>query len=326
MAIPDPSVRSALSTDPTLAPFLSPSFSPVAYLNSTLPSWSPSASTSTTASTSTPPTTVTSLADLSAQSQTLIAQLDVKLARLSTTLTQLTDDILRSGGRLSYEVEILRADAANFGEVLSTGLKSEIIRLVQGVSALSTDAQDASSPATSPGLNRTTSNTLRPTSSHTLHKTTSNTLHKTTSNISTMTSPKPKPEYINALHTLALVRARLDTVIQTFDAALGWHLPPSSLSLKNQFVSVAGPHALSADNKTSPDELEAKGKDWEEKTREEIADLLDDDEDGAAVALQRVADLRALCTVWKGTVEEKPRLRFVETLEKMLERKNGAEE
>lgn len=71
-----------------------------------------------------------SLADLSTQTQTLLSQLNAQTSRLSNTLTQLTDEILRSGSRLAYEVEILRGETVGLSDALNEGLKDDVQRFV----------------------------------------------------------------------------------------------------------------------------------------------------------------------------------------------------
>ena len=93
------------TSDPLLQPFLAPSYSPVTYLNSTLPSLPP-------------PTSKPSLAALTSQTQSQISALSAQTARLSTALTALTDDILRCSSRLAYEVELLRGEAGSLVEAL----------------------------------------------------------------------------------------------------------------------------------------------------------------------------------------------------------------
>uniref|UniRef100_A0A8H7TQZ9 Uncharacterized protein n=1 Tax=Bionectria ochroleuca TaxID=29856 RepID=A0A8H7TQZ9_BIOOC len=89
--------KSSHTSDEFLRPFLTPGFDPASFLNSTLPPLQRSAATSTESS---------GVAELSTQAQALINQLNAHTSRLSTTLTSLTDDILRSGSRLAYEEDI----------------------------------------------------------------------------------------------------------------------------------------------------------------------------------------------------------------------------
>lgn len=92
-----------------LQPFLSASFSPVDYLNATLPPSTPA----------TPKSPAPSLADLASQTQSHISTLTAQSTRLSTALTALTDEILRVSPRLAYEVELLRGETRSLVDSLS---------------------------------------------------------------------------------------------------------------------------------------------------------------------------------------------------------------
>src|ERR1700761_7189602 len=99
--------KSSFVADPFLEGFLLPSFDPVEYLNTVLPPLKAPGSTSaftTTRGGGGGQKTAASLADVSAEAQTVVSQLNAHTSRLTSTLTQLTDDILRSGSRLAYEV------------------------------------------------------------------------------------------------------------------------------------------------------------------------------------------------------------------------------
>jgi ElaB/YqjD/DUF883 family membrane-anchored ribosome-binding protein len=252
------------ASDDALRPFLAANFDPTDFLNSTLPSWSSASQSS-------------SLAELNVQTQTLVSQLNAQLTRLTSNLTQLTDDILRSGGRLSYEVEMLRGDSGGLTDVLD-GLREEIkMFLPQGIEA-SGAAKEVNG--------------------------TSETSAAEKSSLST-------PDYVLKLNTLALIKDRLDTVIKVFGSAMDWPAEPVS--------SVLGT-TTAAENQ----ELQRKAKEYMQKQRSEISELVDaavdtDDEDAYNTALQRVEGLRKLATVWKGTAEEKTRLRLVNELEKIIE-------
>ena len=90
MAIPQgaPSVTGHVS-DKVLQPFLQPGFDAAQYLNATLPSLSIGSLPSRQPASG----NVATLADLSSQAQTLLSQLNAQASRLTTVLTQLTDDI-----------------------------------------------------------------------------------------------------------------------------------------------------------------------------------------------------------------------------------------
>jgi hypothetical protein len=108
-------------TDPALAPFLAPTFSPASYLNSALPALSPPSSLSAAA---THPD-ATPLAALSTQTTTMLSTLDYQTQRLLSILTSLTDEILRLSPRLTYSVDMLRSDVVSLGEQLEAAVLRE---------------------------------------------------------------------------------------------------------------------------------------------------------------------------------------------------------
>lgn len=267
MAVTIPTSGAPLAaSEEVLQPFLATSFDPADYLNSALPSWSSSGQ---------PREGTASLAELNTQTQTLVSQLNAQLTRLSNTLTQQTDDILRTGGRLAYEVEMLRGDATGLADVLVDGLHDEILKFVpQGISL---DAEKAANGADDAPKELPTA--------------------------------QSQPDYVERLKQLAIVKDKLDTVIRVFGDAMDWHLPPSEAA-----SSVIGMPSA-ADNA----ELERRGKEYMQKQKAEIADLVDADDDAYEVALQRVEALRKLSVVWKGTAEERPRTKFVDELESIID-------
>jgi hypothetical protein len=296
MALPQRDVksRSAHVSDPALAPFLQPQFDPAEYLNATLPALSLSSPLSR------PPKSGTSapLAQLSSQTQDLLSQLNAQTTRLSAVLTQLTDDILRSGGRLAYQVEVLRGETTGLADALEHGLKSDIQKFLPGGLSLSDEPtdDDAESPAAVP--------------------------HGITDETSTKAAPLPEqddttPEYISDLRTLTTVRSRLETVIKVFGEAMHWTIPPSDISIASSLISVSAPEPGS-DHASR----EQKGKEFAASLRSEIADLITGDpETGMEKAETRIQALRDLAHVWKGTAEEKARAKFVEGLVKLAEDK-----
>lgn len=108
-----------------------------------------------------------------------------------------------------------------------------------------------------------------------------------------------------------------------------WSLPPSEISQLSSFISVSGPEPGTPNHSR-----EEKGREFSESLRSEIADLIvhaDNRAEGHDAALARVAALRELAEVWKGTAEEKARVRFVEGLANLadarlreLEREDGS--
>lgn len=314
MALPEsndaqaPATTTSLASDKATRPFLAPSFDPADFLNATLPTWTSSMPQRSASD-------AVSLQELNSQTQTLLAQLNTQLTRLSNTLTRLTDEILRSGNRLSYEVEVLRGDTTSLSDLLTKGLREDIAKFVPG--GLSFEQEDRrrsrnfsvssvalKSPATpqTPGLARFPS---------------------------TSATDDSTAAQVRQLQTLSLVRNRLDSVIQLFGRATEWVLPPSELStFKSSFISVSAPSQGSNDAET--EELEAKGRAYADKVRGEISSLIGqgegDDrllsaphEEGAKKAMQRIEELRELAGVWKGTSEEKARLKFVDGLVKFVE-------
>jgi hypothetical protein len=282
--------KSAHVADPTLQPFLNPSFDPADYLNATLPSLQAS-NISQSARGSVP------LAELSTQTQTLLSQLSAHTTRLTSTLTQLTDEILRSGSRLAYEVEVLRGETLGLSEALTEGLQDDVAKFVPG--GLDQDLTRRQSRVETNGHRRRSS---------------------------TITAPKTPireeapaivdPPFIEKLRTLTLVRTRLETVIKTFGDAMAWTFPPSEVSVTSSFLSVSAPEPGSDMHST-----EEKGQQVSKQLRDEIADLLigGDPIDGIEAAAKRVEELKELAIVWKGTAEERARTKFVESLAKMVE-------
>ena len=273
----------SLASDKALRPFLVPSFDPADFLNATLPSWTPSPLQR-------PQSNSVSLIELTTQTQTLLSQLNAQISRLSHTLTQLTDDILRSGGRLAYEVEVLHGDTSSLSDALTEGLRDDIQKFLPD------------------GLNLNLNHLNQPE------------VEQETPSIAANDAPKPistTPEYITQLHTLTLVRSRLDSVIKVFDSAMSWPIPPSSMPSQASFISISAP-----DSANNTESLEVKGQEHSQRVTQEISDLTSGGEQGDDAyesAMNRIDSLRKLALVWKGTAEEKARVKFVESLMKVVE-------
>lgn len=280
---------SAHVADPALAPFLQPRFDSADFLNATLPSLSTASRPAKSGA--------ASLADLSTQTQHLLSQLNAQSTRLSTILTQLTDDILRSGGRLAYEVDVLRGETIGLTETLTDGLKSDVHKFLPG--GISLEAVPAGQESTSPiRANSEDTDLARQQKLPTLPD-----------------ADDATPEYISDLRTLTTVRSRLETVIKVFGEAMHWSIPPSELSLGASLISVSAPEA-GVDGASR----EQKGKEFAASLRSEIADLITGDhENGIEMANTRIQALRDLASVWKGTAEEKARIKFIESLIKMTD-------
>ena len=280
--------------DTNLKPFLSNDFSAVDYLNDVLPSYGTSKQPS--------PSAAPTLSTLASQTQSHVSTLSAQTSRLSATLTSLTDDILRTGSRLAYEVELLRGEAISLAETLSASgpLDNSIRRFVPG------------------GLDRP--------SGPEPHKAISNSDDKPMS-VAPTVSPATadnEPTSLPRLRTLLHVRSQLQSTIQTFNVALSFPFPPSLLNTGvAAFVSISAPtpSANGANNNSAGGsveaELEAKGQAALARLKGEVTDLLAAGEADKADA--RVAELRDVCRVWKGTGEEKARLKWVDGLEALVE-------
>ncbi|KAI0407909.1 hypothetical protein F4802DRAFT_492304 [Xylaria palmicola] len=322
-----PEPKSAHVSDPFLQQFLGATFSPADYLNAALPSLQ----TAPRSSSSSSDPELVPLAELSARAQAQLSQLNAHTTRLTNTLTQLTDDILRSGSRLAYEVELLRGEALGLSEALTDTLHDDVVKFVpDGLQESDADTRGAGaappSQPTSTGQRRTSAAATTaavieppaPPAEETAAPTTG-----TTPDGGGARRPAD-PAFISQLQTLTLVRARLDTVVRTFGDAMEFVFPPSELSVSSSFLSVSAPEPGSEDRST-----EEKGQRVLREFRDEIAGLLRgaggggatvaDPVEGVERAARRVEELRELATVWNGTAEEKGRTKFVDGLAKMVE-------
>ncbi|KAL9947015.1 hypothetical protein ACHAP6_004148 [Verticillium nonalfalfae] len=303
--------KSSHVEDSFLQDFLDPSFDPAVFLNTTLPSLQ-HGSTSKGADRAVP------LADLSNETQTLLSQLNAHTARLSTTLTQLTDDILRSGSRLAYQVELLRGETLSFAETMNERLQPDIQKfLPEGLPDASKEGADVkrrpSAASTTPTAAAASVATPAPDEE---------------ASVSAEAASLPnEPTHVKQLRTLTLVRSRLDSVIKTFGDAMEFVFPPSELSAASGFLSVSAPEPGTGSFSSGAGEqqnTEEKGQQVLKKLREEVADLLKGDDAIAGIekAAERVEELKELTMVWKGTAEENGRVRFIEGLAKMVEERH----
>ncbi|KAL6239979.1 hypothetical protein BDW75DRAFT_235813 [Aspergillus navahoensis] len=265
------------TTATTLNPdYTNPAFDPVDFLNDALPPLTLQSSQSQSQSN---PRAV-NLTDLATRVQSLLSQTNAQNIRHSTTLTSLTDEIIRSGNRLAYEVEVLRGEAIALSDLVTEGLAGEISRFTTATPTTTKEKLEGETEL----LKREGQD-----------------------------EKKNEPEYISNLRTLNQVRARLEEVVQTFGDAMEWPLPPSETSITSSFISVSAPDS-GPDSQTR----EEKGQEVAKKLRSEIYELLDGD-GGIEAAARRVEALRTLSLVWKGTAEEKARGRFVDGLAKAVE-------
>ncbi|KAK5998084.1 hypothetical protein PT974_00456 [Cladobotryum mycophilum] len=281
--------KSTHTSDDFLRDFLNPAFDPASYLNATLPPLAQKSGGQAPGA--------VRLAELTSQAQTLLLQLNAQTTRLSNTLTQLTDDILRSGSRLAYEVELLRGEALGLEETMTETLQEEVAMFVPGGLKRDEGAKEESKATGGKQQQQQSDGQADGTAK---------------------TSPQGEdPAYIKQLQTLTLVRARLDSVIKTFGDAIEFVFPPSEVSVSSGFLSVSAPEPGSEQQSS-----EEKGQKILKSLRDEISNLLNKSGDpvqGIEKAAERVEELKELTTVWKGTAEEKGRNKFIEGLTKMVE-------
>jgi hypothetical protein len=294
--------KSSHTADLALQPFLASIFDPAEYLNSHLP---PLAASSSPRSSDAVP-----LSELSLQTQALLSQLSAHTARLTSTLTSLTDEILRSGSRLAYEVEVLRGETLGLAETLTDTLAEDVALFVpQGLERELAHRGRAGS-------------TTRDGHREVIALEDGVVKLEVEDNVKHM--QEDEPEYMTKLRTLSSVRSRLDTVIKTFGDAMSWPIPPSELSTTSSFISVSAPEPGSSGAEAHT--TEEKGQQVMRQLREEISDLLSngggDPVEGIERAAKRVEELKELAKVWKGTAEERARMRFVDSLAKMVEERH----
>lgn len=282
--------------------FADPNFDPADFLNE---AFSPLTVASLQPNASRTPGSVP-LSELSAQVQSLLSQISAQNVRLSSTLSQLSDEILRSGGRLAYEVEVLRGETIGLSETLTEVLRDDIAKFVPDPSANTNAATGRQAELAQEAVEDPTSTKKEEEGEE----------GETTEKQKDPAVPAD-PEYITNLRTLNQVRSRLEDVVQTFGDAMEWPLPPSEISFSSSFISVSGPEAG-----TESHNQEETGQETMRKLRTEISELLESEGGGRAgldAATRRVTALRTLATVWKGSAEEKARGRFVDSLAKMVE-------
>lgn len=275
------------TSDALLRPFLAPSFSPISYLNSTLPSLP-------TPSSKPQSTDLPSLAALTSQTQSQISTLSAQTARLSSTLTALTDDILRCSSRLAYEVELLRGEAGGLVEALEdqeSNLGTAIQKFIPQPATATEDPTEAQEKQADPGGPG---------------------------------KQNPPTETLHQLKTLLHVKARLQQTTQTFNSALNFPLPPSLLaSTDSSIISINPPENTDAG---AEERGQAALSNLRREIRELVSldaksrGLGREREDEAIQkARARIAELRETVSVWKGTGEEKARGKVVDGLEAMVD-------
>lgn len=304
--------KSIHTSDEFVQDFLGPSFDPAAFLNAKLPPLAHKSSTSA-------PTGAVPLADLSQQANALLSQLNAQTTRLSSTLTQLTDDILRSGSRLAYEVELLRGETLSLQETMHETLRDDIAQfLPDGIRGKKDEEADSNAEEDEKedgeGRGKAQENSALAE------------LPVPTATEADSSRASTEPEYVQQLRTLTLVRSRIETVVKTFGDAMDFGFPPSELSVSSSFLSVSAPEPGSEQQSS-----EDRGQQTLRKLRDEISSLLRpaasdsgsssaaDPVAGIEKAANRIEELKELNNVWRGTAEEKGRARFIESLAKMVE-------
>ncbi|PYI21277.1 hypothetical protein BO99DRAFT_480621 [Aspergillus violaceofuscus CBS 115571] len=305
-AAPSASARPSLEQN-TNPDFTDPSFDPAEYLNNALPALALASSQSipnnNSGSSSNPrgaaPGSSSSipLPEMSTQIQSVLSQISAHNVRHSSTLTRLTDEILRGGSRLAYEVEVLRGETIALSDTLTEALRGDIAMFVpEGVDESSGKKVDQQEEAG--GVDGKADET------------------------DTEAATIQDPEFITKLRMLNQVRARLEKVVQTFGDAMEWPVPPSETSLASSFISVSAPEA-GPENQSR----EEKGQEVARQLRAEVTGLLESNGgglEGMEAASRRVEALRTLALVWKGTAEEKARNRAVDSLAKIVEDRRRA--
>jgi hypothetical protein len=273
----DESLPSQEAHNDILVPLSQVQFDAIDYLNDILPSLTLSTQTSSATSKAGRPT---QLQTVSSDVQSILSKFNAHHVRSSSELTSLTDEILRSGNRLAYEVEILRGDINSFYDLLTDRLKEDIRQFVNDESTTENGGPDPSEGDAARSCNE-------------------------------------DPVFITQLRMLGQVKTRLEAVVAVFGEAMKWLVPPSELSGASSLISVSAPE-LGVQNTEEDD----KARESARAIRREVQELLDSDDGGYAgleTASKRVEHYRDLVTLWRGTNEEKIRLRFVESLGKQLD-------
>ncbi|KAL7799684.1 hypothetical protein V8C37DRAFT_365054 [Trichoderma ceciliae] len=309
--------KSQHTSDEFLQVFLNPSFDPISYINASLPPLAPKSPAPISNPNAVP------LAELATQAQTLISQLDAHTTRLSDTLTQITDDILRSGSRMSYEVEMLRGEALSLEELLFEKLADQINMFVPG--GLKREGESKEEGGKKQGEEegqKGKRSFVEESGEGSEAKAVSKAEVEAGGEAGTGAGAGAgeEPESIKHLRTLTLVRERLDSVIKIFGDAMEFTFPPSEVSVSSGFLSVSAPEPGSELQSS-----EEKGKQVLKKLRDEVSSLLNNREDpvsGIEKAAERIEQLKELTTVWAGTAEERGRTKFIESLAKMVEDKH----
>lgn len=255
-----------------------PHFDPVDFLNEALPAPNLSSQTQPQKASRS-----TQIQNASTETYALLSSFNTLNIRASSDLTSLTDEIIRSGNRLAYEVEVLRGDVNGLHDLLSESLRDDIRSFVQS---------------------EVLSETIWSTSGG-----------EDAQNAEQGTEVR-EPEFMTQLRLLGKVKTRLEAVIALFGEAMKWPIPPSELSMAS-LISVSSPEL--GIQSTEEDD---KAHEILRSIRAEITDLLDSESGGYTgleAASRKVEEYRRLAMLWQGTAEERARIKFVDSLTKIVE-------
>jgi hypothetical protein len=270
------SSRSPVATstiDSSIQDFTESAFDAVSFLNDALPAFA----VSDQARSKDP-----SLQLVSTQTQALTTKLNAQNIRFANALSQLTDEILRSGSRLAYEVEVLRGDANALHGSLTDTLLEDIQKFT--LESTSANSRNASTAEEQPG----------------------------------QPAHNSDPEFIGQLRMLGQVKGRLEQVINVFGEAMKWTLPPSEFSLTSSLISVSAPEPGS-EGHSREEKGKEFGKKVRTEIVELLSNA--DGGPDIEAATTKVEALRSLSVVWKGTAEERARNKIVDSLSKLVDDK-----
>ena len=248
-------------------------FDPIQYLNDTLPTLALTSQGAKQSRTS-------QLQSMSTEITSRGSKLNAYNARVSTELSILTDEILRSGNKLAYEVEVLRSDANSLFDLLSETLQEDIQHFVRTdvSSKVSDNVEDAEA---------------------------------------TSSRAKNDPDFMQQLRLLGHVKARLEEVIRIFGDALKWPIPPSDVSVASSLISVSAPE-LGVASSAEDDKARATIRQFREELSD-LLNTEGGGLAGLEAASRRLGEWQKLALVWKGTSEEKARNRVVDGFTKIVD-------
>lgn len=248
-------------------------FDAIQYLNDTLPSLA-------LTSQGTKQNRTSQLQSTSTEITSRVSKLNAYNARVSTELTTLTEEILRSGNKLAYEVEVLRSDANSLFDLLSETLQEDIQQFVR---------QDAASKGSG-----------------------------SAKDVAAMSfEAKNDPDFMQQLRLLGHVKARLEEVIRVFGDALKWPIPPSDVLVASSLISVSAPE-LGVASTAEDDKARATIRQFREELSD-MLHTEGGGIAGLEAANKKLGEWQDLALVWKGTSEEKARNRVVDGFAKIVD-------